>query len=192
MTRRLIAGLVVVGLAIGVWALWPREEPDPSPTTTVNAVESTTTTSVPDPVTTTTLESHVVTTVEEAEVILRELWFGWFEGIYNQDEDRIREVVGSQVLLDSAREAFGNLAFVTKPEANEIVFDETEVLLSSEECLVLWSRSDARFLENPDGALREGVDVLRRSNNGWVMVSSWQLKGDLWEADCESVLEPLS
>jgi hypothetical protein len=125
-------------------------------------------------------------------VILRELWFGWFEGIYNQDEDRIKEVVGSQVLLESARGAFGNLGFVTMPGANGIVFDETDVLLSSEECLVLWSRSDALFLENPQGALREGVDVLRWNDNGWVMVSSWQLKGDLWEADCESLLEPLS
>ena len=111
MTRRLIAGLLVVGLAIGVWALWPREEPDPSPTTTVNAVDSTTTTSVADPVTTTTLESHVVTTVEEAEVILRELWFGWFEGIYNQDEDRIRDVVGSPTALDNALAQFGVMEF---------------------------------------------------------------------------------
>ena len=115
MIRRLIAGLVVVGLAIGVWALWPRDEPDRSPTTTVNAVDSTTNTSAPDPVTSTTLESHVVTTVEEAEVVLRELWFGWFEGIYNQDEDRIKQVVGSQVLLDSAREAFSTMTFNSTP-----------------------------------------------------------------------------
>lgn len=192
MIRRLIAGLVVVGLAIGVWALWPRDEPDPSPTTTVNAVDSTTNTSAPDPGTSTSLESHVVTTVEEAEAILRQLWFGWFEGIYNQDEDRIREVVGSQVLLDSAREAFSTMTFYSTPSTAAFLFQEMEILLASEECLVLWSRSDATFLENPEGALREGVDVLRWSGNGWVLVSSWQLKGDLWEADCESVLEPLS
>src|SRR3990172_2759115 len=98
MIRRLVAGLIVVGLAIGVWALWPRGEPDPSPTTTVNAVASTTTTTTVANLTTTstTAESHVVTTVEEAEAVLRQLWLGWFEGIYNQDEERIREVVATQ------------------------------------------------------------------------------------------------
>ncbi|MEX2250445.1 MAG: hypothetical protein WD895_00070, partial [Acidimicrobiia bacterium] len=92
MIRRLIAGLVVVGLAIGVWALWPRGEPDPSPTTTVNAVGSSTTSIRVASRTTgsTAAQTHVVTTVEEAEEILRALWFGWFEGIYNQDEERIK------------------------------------------------------------------------------------------------------
>ncbi|MGH8950519.1 MAG: hypothetical protein ACRDX9_03750, partial [Acidimicrobiia bacterium] len=99
MIRRLIAGLIVVGLAVGIWALWPRGESDPTPTTLPIAVETTTTTQVTtttSAATTTTDGSHVVTTVEEAEAILRDLWFGWFEGIYNQDEDRIREVVGTQ------------------------------------------------------------------------------------------------
>ena len=99
MIRRLVAGLIVVGLAVGIWALWPRENSDPSPTTVPTAIETTTTTLVTTttaaPPTSTTEETHVVASVEEAEEILRTLWFGWFEGIYNQDEDRIREVVGS-------------------------------------------------------------------------------------------------
>ncbi len=98
--RRLAAGLIVVGLAVGIWALWPRDNADPTPTTQPTAAETTTTTVPPTTATTvlsttvTTEASHVVTTVEEAEEILRTLWFGWFEGIYNQDEARIREVVG--------------------------------------------------------------------------------------------------
>ena len=107
--RWLVAGLIVVGLAVGIWALWPRENSDPPPTTVPIAVETTTTTLVTTtsapPTTSTTEDTHIVATVGEAEEILRALWFGWFEGIYNQDEDRIREVVGTQAMLDAAREA---------------------------------------------------------------------------------------
>ncbi len=111
-SRRLVAGLIVVGLAVGIWALWPRENSDPSPTTVPIAVETTTTTlltttTTAPPTTSTTEDTHIVATVGEAEEILQALWFGWFEGIYNQDEDRIREVVGTQAMLDAARTQFG-------------------------------------------------------------------------------------
>jgi hypothetical protein len=194
--RRLVAGLIVVGLAVGIWALWPREDSDTTPTTLSVAVESTTTATTP--VTTTTVAgttttsedgSHVVTTVEEAEAVLRELWFGWFEGIYNQDEERIKEVVGTQAMLDSARQAFESLAFVAPPTSEAITFVESEILLSSETCLAVWSRSDANFLETGDP--REGVDVIRREGDSWLFVSSWVHRDDLWEPDCEAELEPL-
>jgi hypothetical protein len=194
--RRLAAGLIVVGLAVGIWALWPRAGSDPTPTTLPVAVESTTTTTTPattattDATTTTTDGSHVVTTVEEAEEILRSLWFGWFEGIYNQDEDRIREVVGTQTMLDAARAAFEAVMFVQMPTSEGIGFIESETLFSSEICLVVWSRSDASFLA--PGEPREGVDVLRWLDERWVLASTWTHREDLWETDCEAELEPLS
>jgi hypothetical protein len=192
--RRLIAGLIVVGLGVGVWALWPREDTDTTPTTVVGAVETTTTTTTTATTTTvggtTTPGSHLVTTVEEAEAILRDLWFGWFEGIYNQDENRIREVVGTQAMLDSARAAFENLDFVASPTAGAIEFAESEILLSSEKCLVVWSRSDASFLGTGDP--REGVDVLRRGDRSWLLASVWTHRSDLWERDCEAVLDSSS
>jgi hypothetical protein len=190
MIRRLIAGLVVVGLAIGVWALWPREEPDPSPTTTVNGVDSTTTISASDPVTSTTLESHVVTTVEEAEVILRELWFGWFEGIYNQDEDRIREVVGSQVLLDSAVRAFPTAQFLNAPTEGGVRLDNSELLFADEQCLVVWATLDVSSFSGT-GAVETSVHVLRWVDDSWHLTTLWVNRDDLWEADCDSQLEPL-
>ncbi|HSJ85550.1 MAG TPA: hypothetical protein VLA91_17250, partial [Acidimicrobiia bacterium] len=64
MTRRLAAGLIVVGLAVGIWALWPRAGSDPTPTTLPVAVETTTTTTVttttsaPTTSSTTTSDSH--------------------------------------------------------------------------------------------------------------------------------------
>ena len=191
MVRRLVAGLVVVGLAIGVWALWPQGEPEPSPATTVNAVDSTTSTTPVTFTTSTTLDSHVVTTVEEAEEILRQLWFGWFEGIYNQDEDRIKEVVGTQVLVESAQEAFSSVSFTSAPQPEAFIFGDLEILESSEECLVLWVSGEAPFLDAVDRGV-ESVEVLRRRDESWVLISSWQYRDDLWEADCVSVLEPLS
>ena len=107
--RWAIAGLVVVGLGVGVWLLWPDGDAAGPTTTTVLAAATTTTsesidetTTTSAAVTTTVVESHVVETVEEAEAILRELWFGWFAGIYNQDEDRIREVVATEEFRSQA------------------------------------------------------------------------------------------
>lgn len=199
MIGRLVAGVIVVGLAIGVWALWPRGETDTTPATSVVAV-ATTTTSTTKAVTTTVVEtsttstlprSHVVTTVEETEEILRDLWFGWFEGIHNQDEDRIREVVASQSFLDAGLDQFGVMEFQSEPTPEGIVFLVVEILLSNEECFVTWSESDANEFLGP-GPTREGVDVQRWMDNEWRLASSWVNRGDLWEADCVSQLDPLS
>ena len=116
MATKAIAGLIVVGLAIGVWLLWPRGESASPVSTTVLAVEPTTTrgsdtstSATPTSTTVVNSESHIVETVEEAEEILRELWFGWFEGIYNQDEDRIREVVATEESVEEAKSQFGQV-----------------------------------------------------------------------------------
>ena len=189
--RWLVAGLIVVGLAVGIWALWPRANSDPPPTTVPIAVETTTTTLVTTtsapPTTSTTEATHVVATVGEAEEILRALWIGWFEGIYNQDEDRIREVVGTQAMLDAAREQFGVMEFDAAPAAEAIQFEQSEILHSSDDCLVTWSRSDATFLG--PGNPREGVDVMRRADGGWLLIRTWTHRDDLWEADCDVPLE---
>ncbi len=79
----------------------------------------------------------MVETVAEAESILRQLWFGWFEGIYNQDEERIKEVVGTQALLDNARDQLLWRHWISLPcrTRDEIEFGSLEVLRSDQECL---------------------------------------------------------
>lgn len=199
MGKRLIAGLIVVGLAVGVWVLWPREGSDTTTTTLPVAAATTTSTtnatttssSTPDVTVTTTTtkpESHVVETVEEAEKILRALWFGWFEGIYNQDEDRIREVVGSQAQVVAAVAQFGFLEFDSQPMIESLRFAETEILRSDKTCLVVWASISADF--RPGSTV--GVHVMRERESTWVMASYWRYTNDLWENDCESQLEPLS
>ena len=197
-TQRLIAVLIVVGLGVGVWLLWPRDDSDTSSTTTPVAAVSTTTgtaeptTSLEPREPTTSLDDTlVVETVEEAEAILRELWFGWFEGIYHQDEARIREVVASQGDLDAARELFGDMDFIEAPTQADLILSDIEILRSDRECLVTWSSLDVEdFL--PPGEARTAVDVIRKQSQTWKLFSAWSFRVDLWEDDCESLLEPLS
>lgn len=191
--RRGIAALVVVGLAVAVFLLWPRDEPENTPDT-LAGVSTTTLTSIPGTTTTegsTTStgsdETRVVETVEEAEEILRELWFGWFEGIYNQDEDRIWEVVVLEETVETARESFGTMEFTRAPESDLIQLEGTEVLASDEDCLAIWSNLDVSAFR-PDASGSNGVYVLRFTDRGWALLSVWSHRSDLWEADCESEL----
>jgi hypothetical protein len=132
--------------------------------------------------------THVVATVEEAEEILRSLWFGWFEGIYNQDEGRIREVVGTQAMLDAARAQFGVMEFSMPPTGEAVAASGVEILRSDPECLATWASVSATF--RPGST--QGVQVMRSKDSHWVFVGSWTQAEDLWEADCEGQLQPLS
>ena len=199
MIRRLIAGLIVVGLGVGVWALWPRGDADTTPTTVPTAVGSTTTTTTTTTVvtstseantTTTSEDSNVVTTVEEAEAILRELWFGWFEGIYNQDEDRIKEVVGTQAMLDQARASFG-AAFTRVPTDSDINFGSIELLRTDRQCIAVWASIDVSAFRG-EGSISNSLVIIRRDGANWKLATTWTDRNDRWEADCDSQLEPVS
>lgn len=190
MIRRLAAGLIVVGLAVGIWALWPRDDSDPSPTTTPTAVETTatiprttTTTTVvtTSVVTTSTAATHVVATVEEAEEILRDLWFGWFEGIYNQDEARIREVVGNPSQVEAAKDQFGQLEMSRQPVPEDFSFTATEILEATVDCTAVWSEMSTTGFTTAEVS---GVHVFRWLDGTWLFVSLWTLRDDLWEDDC--------
>ena len=198
MATKAIAGLIVVGLAIGVWLLWPRGESASPVSTTVLAVEPTTTrgsdtstSATPTSTTVVNSESHVVETVEEAEEILRELWFGWFEGIYNQDEDRIREVSATKGHYEQGLALFGVMEFTQTPTLGGIVIQSIEFLRSNNECLAVWVSADASAFRG-SGAGGEALYVLRSTDRGWRFASSWIHRDDLWEPDCEAPLESFS
>lgn len=199
MIRRVIAGVVIVGLAIGIWLVWPQATSPGSGTTTVAAADGTTTSTTlpeappaitPNLATTTTEGSHVVETTEEAEAILRELWFGWFEGIYNQDEERIREVVATEEQVQAAMDQFEVMEFSRSPEPDLIVLTGSEILRSTEACLAVWSSLDvSRFRPEAEGS--QGVYVIRYSDNRSYLLSVWLNRGDLWTTDCDSSFSPL-
>jgi hypothetical protein len=144
-----------------------------------------TTTTTATPTIASTAPSHVVATAEEAEEILRNLWFGWFEGIYNQDEARIREVVGTQAMLDAAVAQFGVMEFVASPTPEAIVLGGLEILRSDTVCLATWASVTASFRSGST----EGVQVMRNTDGQWVVVGFWTHRNDLWEADCELPLD---
>ena len=191
MGTKVIAVLIAVGLAIGVWWLWPRgESADPVATTVLAAEPTTTATDVftsttPTSTTLAHSESHVVETVEEAEEILRELWFGWFEGIYNQDEDRIREVVATEESVEEALSQFGQVEFDRPPEADDITFGSTELLRTDEDCLAVWTEMALRGFREGDSV---NVHILRWHDERWMSLSVWKHREDLWEAECDSLL----
>ena len=189
--RRMIVVLIAVALAVGVFVFWPRTDVDDPPvtaaagTTTTTTEPLDTTTSAPSASTTLGDGSHVVETEDEAEEILRELWFGWFEGIYNQDEDRIREVVGNPNQVEAAVEQFGEMEFDNAPTSEAIVISDMEILRSDESCLAIWGNVEAGFR---DGALA-GVHVFRSDDGRWLLINTWPLRGDLWSSDCEVSLD---
>ena len=183
--RTVIAGLVVVGLAVAVFLAWPRggEDEPPGDATATTMTTTTTTSGTTSTAPPTTAGSHVVTSVDEAESILRELWFGWFEGIYNQDEDRIREVVVLDETVNTAKESFGTIEL--RPAISDIHLDQTELLRADDECLAVWTT--LRLTGFRVGS-SEGLHVIRWSENSWRRLSLWQYRDDLWDLDCESQL----
>ena len=186
-----MTGLIVVALAVGVWVLWPRADPNPT-TTTTTSVRAASTTSTTEPTTTTLAattttgsnqDPDLIETVAEAEAVLRELWFGWFDGIYNQDENRIKEVVASQSQLDAAITQFGVMDFAGIPAADSFAFEETEILRSDTGCLAIWSAVQINDFANLSFS---GLHVFRFVSNDWKLVSIWEFANDLWEQECEA------
>jgi hypothetical protein len=129
----------------------------------------------------------VVDTVEEAEAILRELWFGWFEGIYNQDEDRIREVVLLDETVATAKTQFGKMEFTMHPEPTDIGLSDVVILRGTSDCLAMSAHLDVSAFR-PEAVGSDGVYVSRYYDGSWKLLTVWANEDDLWEADCESSL----
>ena len=188
----ILVGLILVGMVVSILLLWPRGDPA-SPTTTAVAVAETTlavestasTSTTADPSTTsTTVGGRVVDSVEEAEAILRELWFGWFEGIYLEDENRIREVVATEEQVATAVESFG-VEFDRSPSPEDLTFEGTEILRSDEECLAVWATLHLSGFRTGD---TDNVHVLRQLDGRWLILSTWRYQEDLWVSDCSAAL----
>jgi hypothetical protein len=186
MARYVVAVLILIALLAGIWWLMFSDQPPtttlPQASTPTSTTAPVTTTSTSAPTSITSDNGHVVDTIEEAEEILRELWFGWFEGIYNQDEGRIREVVATEEQVDVAKEQFGVMEFTGPPTRTGIQFSETEILRSDGDCLAVWARVELRAFRQ--GA-SEVVHVIRRSGSRWVLLGLRFSREDLWELDCE-------
>lgn len=189
--RRVIAALVVVGLVVAVILLWPSPTAEIPPDTLAGATTTTTSTSLTttttsSQTTTSTVgeDSHVVETVEEAEEILKHHYYRWFRGIHDEDESLIRSTVILESQVEAALAQFGVMEFNEPPTPEGLHVEQIDLLRSDEECLAVFAQLSADFREGST----QGVVVFRFAESSWKFLSSWQLRGDMWEADCESTL----
>ncbi|MEX2624809.1 MAG: hypothetical protein WD651_13905 [Acidimicrobiia bacterium] len=184
--RWMVAAAIVVGLAALV-AVLIRQDPNPT-TTTIRATASTTTSTSPS---TTAATTTSTTTAEqrqaEVEMILQELWFGWFDAIYNKDADALWEVVATAPRHDAGVAAMEGLDFVAAPTLDEIRIREVVILLDRADCLVVENSVDmTAFL----GIVGDStVNVLWPDQRyGWRFATDWTNAADRWLDDCDNLV----
>lgn len=197
---RLKTGLsigVMVALAIAIWAALASGDSDPEPTTTTTTTTlATSTTTAPTTTTSTTTPPQTSvpdTTVnaearrEEVRLILEDLYFGWFDAIYHNDEEAVREVVATSNNIEDFHQAVESLTLPSPPIRAEIQVKDVEILRDDDRCLVTYSILDVSQWRG-EGALSEGVNVLLPVEGEWRFGTAWTHRYDLWEADCS--IEP--
>lgn len=186
-----------MALMVAVWAALSSGADDPPASTGVTTT-TVTTTSVPEttattsaPTTSTTVTSVPDTTVnpearvEEVRLILQDLWFGWFDAIYHNDEEAVREVVATEASIQNFRDAVPQLGADRPPQPDDIVVDGVEILMETPECLVVFSELDLSSWRGEE-AVTSGVDVLWDFGDTWRKATRWTNRGDLWQNDCIS------
>lgn len=205
MRARVGLGLgVIAALAVAIWAavaqggdeipsttttLPPSTTSAPPTTisTTTVAPTSTTTTPTTTPAETTATTVDAEARAEEVRLILQDLYFRWFDAIYRNDEEAVREIAATQNNLDDFRNAIEEMDLPSAPDPGDIQIHDVEVLRWDESCLVVYSVLDLSNWRG-DGAISEGVDVLLPVEGEWRLGTAWGNKSDLWQQDCE--IEP--
>lgn len=189
---------VIVALVIAIWVAVSSGDDEPAPTTlettTTSATTLTTTTTTTPPATTATTSGSTTTPtettvdeearIEEVRLILEDLYFRWFDAIYRNDEEAVREAIATERYLTDFRNAVDSLDIPRQPEREDVAVSGVEILRDSESCLVTYATVDARQLLGDEG---EGsrVNVLLYSEGRWKLATVWTNKTDLWQQDCE-------
>jgi hypothetical protein len=172
--------------------IW-REPSTPGPTTTTLLATPTTTTESTTTVAVTTSTSAATTTtseeerIAEVEQILTDLWFGWFDAIYERNSDDLWNVVATTRQHEAGIAAMDNLSFVSAPSVEGLDVQVNEVLLDRNDCLVVHQTLTALTLEGSPSV--ETVEVMWPDPRyGWRFATSWAHPEDLWKADCDEVV----
>lgn len=199
--RRALSLGVIVALAIAIWvAVQSGDDPAPTsttastvapttqpPATTATTTASTTSTTAPSTTATTAPPTTVddEARVEEVRLLLEELYFGWFEAIYHNDEDRVSAVVATNDRLEAFRVAAQSHTYERAPKHEEIQVRDIEILRDAPDCLVVYSILDLTSWLG-EGAVSTGVDVLWPYKGSWRRAGLWSSKDDLWQTDCDA------
>lgn len=195
-----LGAAVVVALAVTFWAALSRgDEPTPTTLASPSTVPPTSNTTTPTttPVPTTTTDTPATSTVapnttldedartEEVRLILEDLYFRWFDAIYHDDEEAVRQVVSTERGLDDFAQAVAQMELPREPRREDVRVDTVEVLRDDDDCLVVFHDLDLTEWRGPDSR-SSLVDVLFPYESGWRFATSWQNRNDLWEADCDA------
>lgn len=182
-TRHGVALVIVAALAAftllalrppeqAVVALPPAEVVQTIPTTTTTAAATTTTTTAP------------VDRNAEIEEILRDFYYGWFDGLYRHDVDTIDRIAGSDAVLEQGIRGFGRLEFTEVPTRDAVGVDVKNVLLDRADCLVVSADIDFRSFVATDEVMA-AVDVYFRVGDGWGRAISYKYEQELWLVACD-------
>ena len=180
------AFVAVLGLAL-VLFLGPGDTPVG---TTQQTLLPLTTTAAAAPSTSVSPTSAAVTTSDEqrlaeVELILQELWFGWFDAIYRKDPDALWEVVATTRFHDDGVAAMDTMEFASEPVMNQLRIAEIDLLLDGSDCLVVYHSLAIVDFRGPN-ATGETVSVLWSDPiHGWRFATDWQSPRDLWAGDCD-------
>ena len=183
-TRHGVAIVIVVALAaFTLLALRPPEQ----------AVEALPRAEVVERISTTTTTTAAVTTITtaapvdrpaEVEEILRDFYYGWFDGLYRHDIDTIDRIAGSQAVLEQGIRGFGRLEFTAVPSRDAIGVDVKNVLLDRADCLVVSADIDFRSFVATEEVMA-AVDVFFRVGDGWGRAISYKYEQELWLVACD-------
>ncbi len=191
MSTRLVIGIgLVVVLAVVVFLVSQGGTQEPAgapsivvPTTPTTKPTTSLTTSSTEPATpsTTTLEQR------EAEVaaILQDLWFGWFDAIYQKDPDALWEVVATEEKHRAGVEAMNSDFFLSAPTVEGLGVELRQILLDRTDCLVTYASLDATQFRGTS-ATTTRVDVMWPAIDGsWRLATAWDAPGGSWILDCD-------
>ncbi|MEX2280000.1 MAG: hypothetical protein WEA76_07930 [Acidimicrobiia bacterium] len=146
-------------------------------------VTTTTTTTTVLPTTTTTTTGGVDREAE-IEEILRDFYFGWFDGIYRQDVDTLDRVAGSTEVFESGVAAFGKPKYTAQPTREAVGVKVKNVLLDRPDCLVVSADIDFRSFIDIDRVM-PAVDVFFRVGDRWGRAVSYQYEKEMWQFACD-------
>ena len=168
------------------------DSPTISSTTTILSASPTTTSSTSPPPTTTIEPTTVTTTaaqrLAEVEVLLRDLWFGWFDAIYRKDPDALWEVVATTRNYDAGLAAMDTMTFIEPPTLEGVVIEDLALLLDRSDCLVVEQTLDLSSFRGA-GSIGSTVSVLwPDSRRTFRFATDWRLPNDLWLQDCDTLM----
>jgi hypothetical protein len=187
---RLVAGVGVVAvlaLTLIVSSVRGDSSSYPPATTLVASPSPTTTTSPPS---TTTAAATLTTTAEqrlaEVEVLLQELWFGWFDAFYRKDTEALWDVVATRTFFADGVAAMDSMEFTAEPTLEMVVVRDLTILLDRPDCLVVENSINMTAFRGLNGGTT--VTVLWPDEPyGLRFATGWQYANDLWVNDCDNL-----